>query len=135
MGASAAKSDLDRKYREMAAAWLRELAARHDLKSQEKIAQALGVDRATASRYLSTATRPPLQRLQYVERTLGDKVPPEVVEAFWLSEVGPAPAPPSDLETEINRLLDTAFKGKTPDEQRAVFEEMRQAIQRTGEKD
>ena len=119
MGSNAPKSALDREYRALAARFLETLMDRHKL-NKGKIAEALGVDRSVASRYLSRAVRPPLQRLAYLERTLGETVPPEISEAFWLSDGSPSTAAePLDIENAI-RDLGRQLTRETSDEAKAA---------------
>lgn len=85
MGANTPKSTRDQAYRTLVTAFLKEVMERHDLNKSE-LANALGVDRASASRYLSGKVRAPLQRLSFLYRTVREHVPRDVEEAFWDSE-------------------------------------------------
>lgn len=88
MGANTPRTELDKAYRDLVAAFLEEIMARRQLNITE-IANALGKDRATASRYLSKKVRAPLQTLQFLYRTIREHVPRDVEDAFWASEGQP----------------------------------------------
>lgn len=104
MGENTPKSVRDREYRELAARLLESIMDRREMNIGD-LADALGVDRSVASRYLSRKVRPPLQRLQRLERSINETVPTEVVEAFWVSESGkPAVVDVVDIETAIRDI-------------------------------
>jgi len=85
MGANVPKSELDRRYRALVSAWLQEIMERRGW-NKTHLGEALGRDRATASRYLSGKVRAPLQQLTYLDRQFRERVPREVEDAFWASE-------------------------------------------------
>lgn len=128
MGATRPRTELDMEYRDMVARWLADLWRRHKLKNQDQLAKALGVDRTTANRYLKKATRAPLQRLGYIERTLGEGVPKEITDAFWASEQGDA-REFRDFEAEMRRVAER-LQDKSPDEQRAILTEIEKVLAR-----
>lgn len=85
MGANTPKTELDQAYRKLVTAFLSEIMERKKL-NKTALAEALNVDRSVASRYLSGTVRAPLQRLNYLDRSLRERVTREVEEAFWASE-------------------------------------------------
>lgn len=91
MGTSTPKSELDRTYRGLVTKFLEEVQARHDLNKTE-LGDALGKDRASASRYLSGAVRAPLQVLQFLYQTVREPVPHEIDAAWWALQRAPKKA-------------------------------------------
>lgn len=85
MGENSPKTDRDQAYRKLVTAFLEDVMVRKKLNKSE-LANALGVDRTVASRYLSGKVRAPLQRLNFLDRTIRERVTREVEEAFWASE-------------------------------------------------
>lgn len=131
MGSNAPKSLLDRNYREMAATFLESVMDRRKIK-KAALARALGVDRSVASRYLSRDVRPPLQRLQYLQRTIGIEVPGPLVEAFWASESTTSPMPGDDARfaADLTKRLGDALVAATADERADLKQQLETLLQK-----
>lgn len=130
MGETRPRTDLDRAYRRLVAAWLIGIRDRHHFTSQAQLAEALGSDRSTVSRYISMDTRAPLQRLQYAQRTIGEAVPKEIEDAFWESEpVAPAAAY-RDIETNLRQAVDEALTGLSQEEQLDLLHELQKKFKK-----
>lgn len=97
MGETAPRTARDRTYRMAVEQWLRELMVTREL-NKGQLAEAMGVDRTLAGRYLSGKVRTPLVRLQAIQRSLRVEVPTEVVDAYWLSEERRPAAPAAKPE-------------------------------------
>lgn len=88
MGENTPKTELDQAYRKLVTAFLEEIMERRKINKTE-LAAALGVDRTVGSRYLSGKVRTPLHSLQFLDRTIRERVTREVEEAFWASKGTP----------------------------------------------
>lgn len=82
MGETRPKTELDNEYRDLVSSFLERVVQSKGWTNQDALAEALGVSRPTASRYVSKDVRAPLQSLLRLEETLGIPVPHDVRAAF-----------------------------------------------------